>query len=235
MLSKFKQKILSKKISDCTIEEVGENFKIKNSCAEGQINFYAQENIVEMSVDDLQGENKFYLHFELNDLKTAEKFFDEMLQTLKDLQSKKITKILLSCTSGLTTGFFAEKLNSAAKILSLDYEFSAVPFNRISEVAEDFEIILLAPQVSYQFEEIKKFLPNKKVFKIPTKIFASYNSASLIKFIFEVQIEKNIFVRKLITMKKFFEKIYRLMEIAKNNFIEGSKFWCYDNYEKVLR
>ena len=229
MLSKFKQKILSKKIYDCTIEEVGDNFKIKTSCAEGQINFYAPENIVEMSVDDLQGENKFYLHFELRDLKTAEKFFAEMLQTLKDLQSKKITKILLSCTSGLTTGFFADKLNSAAKILSLDLEFSAVPFNKISTVADDCEIILLAPQVAYQFENVKKNLPDKKIYSIPTKIFASYNSVALINFISETQAEKNIFVRKLITTKKFFEKVYRLIAIAKNNFIEGSKIWCYDN------
>ena len=134
----------------------------------------------------------------------------------------------------MTTGFFAEKLNQAAKILSLDYEFSAVPFNKISEVAEDFQIILLAPQVAYQFDKIKKFLPDKKIFKIPTKIFASYNSSALIKFISEMQTEKNIFVRKLITMKNFFERIYRLIAIAKNNFIEGSKFWCYDNYKKIL-
>ena len=117
MLSKFKQKILSKKISDCTIEEVGGNFKIKNSYAEGQINFYALENIViEMSVINLSdGENKFYLHFELRDLKTAEKFFAEMLQTLKDLQEKKNYKNFVELHERIDYRIFCRKIESSRK------------------------------------------------------------------------------------------------------------------------
>lgn len=79
----------------------------------------------------LNGGNKFYLYFELKDIKHAEELFEEMLETFETLKNHEKIKILLCCTSGLTTNFFKEKLNEAAEILSLDYEFYAVSFSKI--------------------------------------------------------------------------------------------------------
>ncbi len=181
----FRQKILATKFSEGAITENGGNIEIKTPYAGGNINFYElQVKIVEMSVTNLaDDENKFYLHFELRDLAYAEELFAEMLDTIIDLKSKQKLKILLSCTGGMTTGYFAEKLNEAAELLSLNYEFNAVPFYKLYEVAFDYSVILLAPQIAYQVKKAQEVLNNQLVLKIPPKVFASYDSAEMLKFI----------------------------------------------------
>ena len=185
ILNEFKQKILSTNFSEGTISEIGGNIEIKTPYAVGKINFYELEvNIVEMSVTNLADEeNKFYLHFELRDLAYAEELFSEMLDTLVDLKNQQKLKILLSCTGGLTTGFFADKLNEAAELLSLDYEFNAVPFHKLYNAGFDYSVILLAPQIAYQLKTAQDILHDKLVLKIPPKVFASYDSAEMLKFL----------------------------------------------------
>ena len=183
--SDFKNWILAQKISDGKIEAAEDSIKISTSYAAGKINFYdLNVLIVEMAVTNLaDGENKFYLHFELKDLAYAQELFGEMIDTLEDLKNQQKLKILLSCTGGLTTGFFADKLNDAAKILALDYEFAAVPFHKLYSVGFDYSVILLAPQIAYQASKAAEVLHNQLVLKIPPKVFASYDSAEMLKFI----------------------------------------------------
>mgnify|MGYP003571279186 CR=1 FL=1 len=185
ILKDFKEKILSTTFDAGTISEVNGNIEIKTSYAEGKINFYALDVlIVEMSVTNLaDDENKFYLHFELRDLNYASELFEEMLSTIIDLKNKQSLKILLSCTGGLTTGFFADKLNETAKMLSLNYEFSAVPFHKLYNVGFDYSVILLAPQIAYQIKTAQEILHDKLVLKIPPKIFASYDAGEMLEFI----------------------------------------------------
>ncbi|MBQ7704955.1 MAG: ROK family protein [Selenomonadaceae bacterium] len=185
ILNTYKQKILSTKFDEGTISEKGGNIEIKTSYAVGNINFYELEvTIVEMSVTNLaDDENKFYLHFELREISYAEELFSQMLETITDLKNQQKLKILLSCTGGLTTGFFADKLNEAAELLSLEYEFDAVPFHKLYSVAFDYSVILLAPQIAYQAKKAQEVLNNQLVLKIPPKVFASYDSAEMLKFL----------------------------------------------------
>lgn len=185
ILNDFKQLILKKVFPAGTILEVNGNIEIKTPYAVGNINFHELEvNIVEMIVTNLaDDENKFYLHFELRDLAYAEELFNEMLDTIIELKSKQKLKVLLSCTGGMTTGYFAEKLNDAANLLSLNYEFNAVPFYKLYEVAFDYSVILLAPQIAYQLKTAQEILNNQLVLKIPPKVFASYDSGELLKFL----------------------------------------------------
>lgn len=185
MLAGYKNWILSHKIEGGKIRQSGENIKIETKYARGEANFYDLEvTIVEMSVTNLSDdENKFYLHFELKDLDHAKELFEEMLETLESLKSQQKLKILLCCTSGLTTNFFKDKLNEAAQLLSLNYEFNAVSFSKLYGTAFDYSIILLAPQIAFQYETVKKTLADKLVIKIPTKAFASYDSSAIVELI----------------------------------------------------
>ena len=124
LVNDYKAWILAQKIPDATITDAGDSVKISTGYATGEVNFHDLDVfIIEMIVTNLaDGENKFYLHFELKDLAYAEELFGEMADALADLKQQQTLKILLSCTGGLTTGFFAEKLNDAAKILALTKE-----------------------------------------------------------------------------------------------------------------
>lgn len=126
---------------------------------------------------------KFYLHFELNDEEHAKQLYDEMIDTLIGLKEEKTLRVLLSCSSGLTTSMFAENLNSVAEMLGLDYHFDAVSYLSIYEIVEDYDVVLIAPQIGYMLERLKECILDKLVLQIPTAIFASYDALAALKFI----------------------------------------------------
>ena len=52
-------------------------------------------------------------------MKHAVELFYEMIESIIQLSNKPITKVLLSCTGGLTTGFFAQRINEVVQLLDL--------------------------------------------------------------------------------------------------------------------
>ncbi len=141
----------------------------------GEVTFFPMD-IIQLSVLNLEtNHHDFYLHFQMHTLGHAMKLFEEMMETVQELTVESPTRILLCCTSGLTTGFFAEKLNESAKLLSLNYEFSAVSYGKLYHAACEYDIILLAPQIFYIYETAQKILPDKRIYKIPPKVFATYD------------------------------------------------------------
>ena len=184
LLDDFKSWILSQKIPSGKLKETDDSIEIATPSATGKINFYDLNFlIVEMSVKNLaSGEDKFYLHFEFVDLNSAKENFVAMLRSLNDTNKQRSLKILFCCTGGLTTGFFADKLNEASTILARKFEFSAVPAMKVYEVGGDFDIIMIAPQIGYELKKISQQFPDTLVMKIPPKIFAAYDANELIKF-----------------------------------------------------
>lgn len=143
-----------------------------------------ENTIVEFNIiSNKDNSVKFYLHFELNDEEHAKQLYDEMVETLINLKDEKTLRVLLSCSAGLTTYMFAENLNSVAGMLGVDYQFNAVSYLNIYEEVENYDVVLIAPQIGYMFNRLKESLPNKLVLQIPTSIFASYDALSALKFI----------------------------------------------------
>lgn len=143
-------------------------------------NMIIVEFIIVATKDD---STQFYLHFQLNNEAHAKKLYEEMVQTLLKLKDKKTIKVLLSCSAGLTTSMFASELNSTAQMLKLDLQFDAVPYTDIYKQAENYDIILIAPQIGYMKKRLAESLYDKLVLQIPTSLFASYDSFSTIKFV----------------------------------------------------
>src|SRR5699024_4826294 len=86
-------------------------------------------NIIELSVTNTMTQNiEFYLHFQMKTMKHATELFNEMMNNILQLVDKPKIKILLSCSGGLTTSYFASKLNEAAQILDYHYEVRAIGY-----------------------------------------------------------------------------------------------------------
>lgn len=150
-------------------------------------------NIIELSVTNTATNNvEFYLHFQMNTLKHALELFEEMIDSIKKLINKPVTKVLLSCTGGLTTGFFAQRLNEINQLLSLDYVFVAVPYRDLFTVGQNYDIILLAPQISFEYAMVKKILKGKQVMRIPNLVFAKYDAGAIFRMIENRPKEKEI-------------------------------------------
>lgn len=157
-------------------------------------------NIIEFSVTNTTNDTiEFYLHFQMNTMKHAVELFKEMLESIKKLVDKPKIKVLLSCSGGLTTGFFAQKLNEAATLLFLNYEFYAAPYGELFNVGNQYDVILLAPQISYMHANVQEILNDKLVLKIPSQIFAKYDVGKAITLI---QQEMNTFEDKKIVPSK---------------------------------
>lgn len=182
LIQQFRQWVLTQTGPYYTlhVNEKDENvIIIETSYCRGEVTFFPME-IIQLSVLNLMSNrHEFYLHFQMHTLDHAMKLFGEMLDSVKELAVKPPVKILLSCTSGLTTGFFAQKLNESAGLLSLNYEFTAVSYGNLYHVASQYDIILLAPQISYIYDTVKKVLNNKKVYQIPPRVFATYDVKSV--------------------------------------------------------
>ena len=133
-------------------------------------------------------EMAFYLHFQFKTLKHAISLFEEMDQCIQKMVNQPICRLLLCCSGGMTRvqqERFADKIKNGIKVLNLNMEVAATSYQKIYNVAQNYDVILLAPQVSYVKLQVEKVFKNKLVLKIPTQIFASYNVGALITFVEE--------------------------------------------------
>ena len=78
---------------------------------------------------------------------------------------------------------FADNLNSVVEMLGEDYHFDAVAYSNIYEQVENYDLVLIAPQIGYMLKRLQESLPDKLVLQIPTATFASYDAIGAIKFI----------------------------------------------------
>lgn len=151
----------------------------------GRIHFH-EHNVVELAIEDNRtDENVFYLHFEMTDMKIIvdhiRSFFhflcghtEEVSLDASKVSSHEQLKILLSCTAGLTTSYFAYLMQEALAPLKENITIDAVSYLDLDQVQQDYDIILLAPQIAYKYPELKERY-GSKLMKIDTLDFATGN------------------------------------------------------------
>ena len=152
------------------------NLEIESKFALGRVNFY-EDDIVELRIDMIRDQTtEFFLHFQLKDLKRAQDLYVEMEEAMRSLKDRQVVHIVLSCTSGLTTSYYAELLNAAVKTLNLNYEFKAVSYNRLESEMHGKDMLLLAPQVHFERKKLQEKYPNVLVRNIPAQTFGKYDT-----------------------------------------------------------
>ena len=194
--------MLSHVIEGCTVEAPDdEHVRIHTEKATANVNFYELDpgapEIVELNilpVDDPDNPT-FFLHFEMDDLDHAKQLFDELTAALTQLSAQSVTHILLSCTSGLTTSFFAKKLAEVAATLSLDFDFEAKPIEQALRDAGDYTAVMLAPQVHMRRNEMVERHPDLVVFEIPGAVFGSYDAGTALRMLLNALSENALAAR----------------------------------------
>lgn len=122
----------------------------------------------------------FYLHYQFHDFKYATDLFERMLDKILEDTNHVDINVLLCCSSGLTTGYFAQRANQFCELNQLPYKIDAVGVDEIPYLDKDYSIVLFAPQVQYQINHIKDTIKVKYALIDPTT-FATYDCAKLIK------------------------------------------------------
>ncbi|MFQ7840137.1 MAG: ROK family protein [Thomasclavelia spiroformis] len=123
-------------------------------------------------------------------MKHAVELFYEMIESIIQLSNKPITKVLLSCTGGLTTGFFAQRINEVVQLLDLNLKVDVIGYNQLYEVGNKYDIILLAPQISYLHAKVHDVFKEQIILNIPPQIFVKYDVGKIISLITKAQENK---------------------------------------------
>jgi cellobiose-specific phosphotransferase system component IIB len=190
------------------------NVELETDYAMGYVNFY--DDIVELRIETIRDkETVFFLHFQLHDLAKAEEQFNEMKETLIHQKDKQGVKILLCCTSGLTTSYFAELLNKASDSMKYNYNFKAANYQRVYEEGFGYDVILLAPQIAYERKKMQNALKGALVMSIPSQIFATYSCGKLIDLVrAELSLTKKRQTTNVQRTLRFFENNQKILAIG---------------------
>lgn len=138
----------------------------------GRVTLYPDCIFEEEVTDRKSGETLFYIHFRMENFKHATALFNEMMSCIYENCEQALGKILLCCSSGLTTSFFASQMQALAKLENLNYKVEATGYGMLYEIGKDYDVILLAPQVSYMLAKIKANSGLQNIYEIPTRYFA---------------------------------------------------------------
>lgn len=185
-VSVFKEWILSQKIDSIQItDKEPDEIILESQGCKGKVTFN-HFHIIELEIENKVNNQKiFYLHFQMNTIHHALKLFKEMVECMLKTDSSSTIRILLSCSGGLTTSYFATLINEMAEKFHYDVYASAVGCENIYYKAQDYDVILLAPQISYMEARIAKLLPDKKILSIPPKIFAQYDCRAILELVYD--------------------------------------------------
>ncbi len=169
--------------TDLGLKETEDKISLENDSIESYITFN-DNNIIELCVYNKVKENtEFYLHFQMNNLKHAVNLFDEMKETIDKINTKPYINVILCCSGGLTTSYFAQKINETVELLDLNIHVSAVGYHNLYKIKDDYDIVLLAPQISYELAQTKALLKDKIVKEIPASVFATYDVHTILDII----------------------------------------------------
>lgn len=140
--------------------------------AKGMIHFWPNYIIEEEIFDSHNNERVFYLHFQMNNVNRVYLLIKEFFDFICHYKNKK-KKILLCCSSAVTTTYFAYEMNQLAEKLNMPYIVEAIGYTNLESVIDDYELVLLAPQIAYLDAKIKKQFLHKKIVSMTPKIFAT--------------------------------------------------------------
>lgn len=64
-------------------------------------------------------------------------------------------RIYLFCAGGLSTSIIVNNMKQEAKKRGLEMEIEAHPIDKLSQLKDEPDCILLAPQISYRLDEVR--------------------------------------------------------------------------------
>ena len=179
----FRNWISGLKSDQYIIEETDRGFILRTEYAHALVLFNEIGIIEYQIINESNDKTEFYLHFQLHDEEHAKDLFFQLVECLIQVRPREKTKVLLTCSSALTTSYYSEKLNETAELLNVPYEFYAAAAGILKEKAEQFRIILLAPQVAFRKNEIVSWFPDKKVIEIPGRMFGTYDVQGILNLV----------------------------------------------------
>jgi cellobiose-specific phosphotransferase system component IIB len=163
-----------------------EKIKLTSQHSIATVTLYPHCIIEEQAWDRKTHKVIFYIHFQMANLAHAKRLYEDLLEAIYENCSQPLAKILLVCSGGLTTSYFASKMQDLCDLEHLNYKFDAVGYNMVYSKAIGYDLILAAPQVSYMVPKMIEKLPNHIVKALPTKYFGRNDYQGALKYVLKI-------------------------------------------------
>ncbi len=89
--------------------------------------------------------------------------------------------IYLFCSGGFSTSLLAKKMLEAYHAHGEDVTVEAFDYGSLDDVAEEADVILLGPQISWAKDEVLEDYPDKKVMVMDMQDFGSMDGERMMK------------------------------------------------------
>ncbi|MCI8401377.1 MAG: PTS sugar transporter subunit IIB [Lachnospiraceae bacterium] len=91
-------------------------------------------------------------------------------------------KIMLACAMGMSTSLLVKKMQDAAKEQGKNYKIWATDIDSVEDEEEDYDIVMLGPQVSWRKAEVDEIVNGRvPVVVINKPDYGSCNGAAVLK------------------------------------------------------
>ncbi|MCI8515390.1 MAG: hypothetical protein HFG75_00680 [Hungatella sp.] len=153
---------------------------------------FHENGLMELSIEDRNtGDIPFYLHFEAREMDSVKGNLKAFFEFFKKKRFEKAAldpaaaaqrrpmRLLVSCTSGLTSSYFAYTMKNTLEKAGIKVTIDAVSFTEIDRLQEQYDYILLAPQIGYKLPEYREKYGDK-VLTIDSRDFATYDTNRVI-------------------------------------------------------
>lgn len=91
--------------------------------------------------------------------------------------------ILLLCASGVTSSLLAQKLNEVVENDLNDYYLISCSVCDVAKYVNDTVIMLLTPQVRFNYDKIQQMYPDKYILKIDNNDYKQLNIDNIFEMI----------------------------------------------------
>ena len=190
----YREWVLSRRIEGCTVTwEDNENIRLATTTMFGRMTFRTLKDgpeVVEMRITrKTDGAPMFRVRFELTDELRAKELFLEMAAVLEEADLRGTTRVLLCCATGVTTTMYENRLRALAEQLSLHYDFHAMPLDDAIMRGDTYDVIMVAPQMGYRYNDAIKAFPDATVIEIPGDIFARFDVRATLDILIDAMAE----------------------------------------------
>ena len=90
-------------------------------------------------------------------------------------------KILLVCSAGMSTSMLVKKMLDAAEKENYKIKVEAHSISEARSIGNEWDVILLGPQVKFQLKEMKNSFPEKPVDAIEMRSYGRMDGEAVVK------------------------------------------------------
>lgn len=89
-------------------------------------------------------------------------------------------RVLLACNAGLSTGILQMKIQEEAASRGIELSCEAIPKSEVADHIDEFDAVLLGPQIRFALDDVKKMAGDKPVMAISAPDFGLMNAKNVL-------------------------------------------------------